>query len=343
MTAFRTLAGSAEDDAAGRAQPLLDISGLTVEFPQFGTRSRPVLIDIDFTIARGEVVGLVGESGSGKTTLARSIMQLVPEPGFISSGKLIFEGRDLVGLEAETLRQLRGRDIAMIISNPRGELDPLQTVGQQIGNVLRAHTSLDSAAIRARVLELLRQVSIPAPERRVNAYPHELSGGMAQRVVMAIALACSPKLLVSDDATSGLDVTVQAQVLELMRELVSGFGTSMLFITRDIGITAHYCDRVAVIYAGEIVEEAPRDEFFANPHHPYSILLLSAFAQNERLRRYWLGDAAAAAKSELQAAAVGCPFAGRCVRAQSRCRTDAPERRELGPRHFVKCHYPVER
>jgi oligopeptide/dipeptide ABC transporter ATP-binding protein len=343
MTALHALPGFVDHDGAAKADPLLEISGLTVEFPQFGTRSRPVLIDIDFTIARGEVVGLVGESGSGKTTLARSIMQLVPEPGFISSGKLFFEGRDLAGLDAETLRQLRGREIAMIISNPRGELDPLQTVGQQIGNVLRAHTSLDAAGIRARVLELLRQVSIPAPERRVNAYPHELSGGMAQRVVMAIALACSPKLLVSDDATSGLDVTVQAQVLELMRELVSGFGTSMLFITRDIGITAHYCDRVAVIYAGEIVEEAPRDEFFANPHHPYSILLLSAFAQNERLRRYWLGDTAAAAKSELQAAAVGCPFAGRCVRAQSRCRAEAPERRELGQRHFVKCHYPVER
>ncbi|MCU0790465.1 MAG: ABC transporter ATP-binding protein [Nitratireductor sp.] len=269
-------------------------------------------------------------------------MQLVPEPGYISAGRLVFEGRDLTGLDSETLRQLRGREIAMIISNPRGELDPLQTVGQQIGNVLRAHTKLDKNGIRARVLELLRQVSIPAPERRINAYPHELSGGMAQRVVMAIALACSPKLVVSDDATSGLDVTVQAQVLDLMRELVTGFGTSMLFITRDIGITAHYCDRIAVIYAGEIVEEAPRDEFFANPHHPYSILLLSAFAQNERLRRYWLGDTTAAAV-RMQSTLVGCPFARRCVRAQDRCRTEAPERRELDSRHFVKCHYPVER
>ena len=320
--------------------PLLQITGLTVEFPQYGAASRPALSNVDFSISRGEVVGLVGESGSGKTTLARSIMQLVPEPGHISGGRIVFEGRDLGTLDDSELRQLRGREISMIISNPRGELDPLQTVGNQIGNVLRAHTALDKAGIRARVMELLRQVSIPAPERRINAYPHELSGGMAQRVVMAIALACSPKLVVSDDATSGLDVTVQAQVLELMRDLVKGFGTSLLFITRDIGITAHYCDRVAVIYAGEIVEEGPRDEFFENPRHPYSILLLSAFAQNERLRRYWLGDTSAGV---LRASEQGCPFANRCVRAQERCRIENPERREFGRGHFARCHFPVER
>lgn len=327
------------EDGLAKASPLLTIDGLTVEFPQYGATNRPALDNITLSIARGEIIGLVGESGSGKTTLARSIMQLVPEPGYIRSGKVVFEGRDLASLESTSLRQLRGRDIAMIISNPKGELDPLQTVGQQIGNVLRAHSKLNEQGIRARVMELLKQVSIPAPERRINAYPHELSGGMAQRVVMAVALACSPKLVVSDDATSGLDVTVQAQVLELMRDLVTGFGTSMLFITRDIGITAHYCDRVAVLFAGEIVEEAPRDEFFANPHHPYSILLLSAFAQNERLRRYWLGDTTAGMKVPDK----GCPFAARCVRAQERCRQEDPERREIGPRHFLKCHFPVER
>jgi oligopeptide/dipeptide ABC transporter ATP-binding protein len=321
--------------------PLLEITGLTVGFPQYGFESVAALRSINFRIARGEVVGLVGESGSGKTTLARSIMHLVPEPGRIESGKLLFEGRDLTALDSETLRQLRGREIAMIVSNPRGELDPLQTVGDQIGNVIRAHMKLNGEGVRARVLELLRQVSIPAPERRVNAYPHELSGGMAQRVVMAVALACSPKLIISDDATSGLDVTVQAQVLDLMRDLVAARGTSLLFITRDIGITAHFCDRVAVIYAGQIVEEAPRDEFFENPHHPYSILLLSAFAQNERLRRYWLGDTTAGAGARAQGA--GCPFAVRCVRAQDRCRTEAPERREMGAGHFIKCHFPVER
>jgi oligopeptide/dipeptide ABC transporter ATP-binding protein len=328
--------------AGGRFDgPLLDIQTLTVGFPQYGTGSETALRQVSLTIERGEVVGLVGESGSGKTVLARSIMQLVPQPGVIEQGRILFEGRDLASLGPEDLRQLRGRDIAMIISNPRGELDPLQTVGKQIGNALRAHTTLDSKGVEARVMELLRQVSIPAPERRINAYPHELSGGMAQRVVMAIALACSPKLIISDDATSGLDVTVQAQVLDLMRDLVAGKGTSLLFITRDIGITAHFCDRVAVIYAGQIVEEALRDAFFENPQHPYSVLLLSAFAHNERLRRYWLGDFAASKKSARRSA--GCAFADRCVRARSRCFVEAPERRDTGEGHFIRCHFPVER
>jgi len=236
---------------------------------------------------------------------------------------------------------MRGRDIAIIISNPRGELDPLQTVGNQIESVLRAHLRLSRAAARARALELLRQVHIPAPERRMKAYPHELSGGMAQRVVMAIALACSPKFIISDDATSGLDVTVQTQVLELMRKLVAENHTSMLFVTRDIGITAHYCDRVAVIYAGEIVEIADRFRFFDDPLHPYTVLLLAAFAQNERLRRYWLGEDLPT--RDLGPSAQGCAFVNRCMRAEARCRHEHPEMRELRPGHFARCHFPIER
>lgn len=319
---------------------LLDVSDLTVTFPSYGGETAVALQSINLSLARGEVVGLVGESGSGKSMLARSIMHLIPSPGRISAGRIVFEDRNLPDLDDAELRNLRGRDIAMIISNPKAELNPLQTVGVQIGNVLRAHTDLDRHAVKARVLEILTQVSIPDPERRMNAWPHELSGGMAQRVVMAIALACSPKLIISDDATSGLDVTVQAQVLELMRVLVVDRGTSLLFITRDIGITAHFCDRVAVIYAGQIVEQAPREEFFENPQHPYSILLLAAFAQNERLRRYWLGNSVAGAD---QAPVAGCPFAGRCARAQDRCRVEDPVNRELASGHFIRCHFPVER
>jgi oligopeptide/dipeptide ABC transporter ATP-binding protein len=321
--------------------PLLSIEDLWVSFPRYKLEPLEVLRRINLEIAPGEVLGLVGESGSGKTMLARSIMQLIPVPGRIERGHLLFDGRDLAALDEEELRKLRGRDIAMIISNPRGELDPLQTVGQQIGNVLRYHLRMDKAAIRARVLDLLRQVSIPAPERRFTAYPHELSGGMAQRVVMAIALACSPKFIMSDDATSGLDVTVQAQVLELMRKLVVERGTSLLFITRDIAITAHFCDRVAVIYAGEIMELAPREEFFENPQHPYTVLLLAAFSHNERLRRYWLGEDGS--HKEMGPSPTGCAFANRCVRAQPRCRSEHPALRELGPDHFVRCHFPVER
>lgn len=321
--------------------PLLAIERLSVAFPRYGGEPDHALKDIDLVLAPGEVLGVVGESGSGKTLLARAIMRLVPAPGRIDRGRVVFAGQDLAELDAEALRRLRGRDMAMIIANPRSELDPLETVGQQIGNVLRHHLALDKAAIRVRTLELLQQVSIPDPERRLDAYPHELSGGMAQRVVMAIALACRPRFVISDDATSGLDVTVQAQVLDLMRQLVVERGTSLLFITRDIGITAHFCDRVAVLYAGEIVELAPRLAFFADPKHPYAILLLAAYAQNERLRRYWLGDTTAGAADGPPP--KGCAFARRCVRRRERCVTERPGLEELAPDHFVRCHFPVER
>jgi oligopeptide/dipeptide ABC transporter ATP-binding protein len=300
-----------------------------------------VLRDVSLAIRRGEVLGLVGESGSGKTMLARAIMRLIPPPGQMTGGSVTFDTQDLGTRDDEALRRMRGRDIAMIISNPRGELDPLQTVGQQIGNVLRYHLDLGKKEVRERAFDLLKQVSIPDPQRRLDAYPHELSGGMAQRVVIAIALACSPRFIISDDATSGLDVTVQAQVLELIRTLVSDRGTSMMFITRDIGITAHYCDRIAIIYAGELMEVADRQTFFDDPQHPYTVLLLAAFAQNERLRRYWLGEDKIRENSG--PSAVGCSFQNRCVRVQDRCRGEHPALTERRPGHYVRCHFPVER
>ena len=337
-TALRPNPGAEASDAA---RPLLSIADLSVSYPRYGQDRVTVLKGIDLAMQPGEILALVGESGSGKTMLARSIMRLVPPPGRTDSGRLHFDGQDLRALDDEELRKLRGRDIAMVISNPRGELDPLQTVGQQIGSVLRYHLGLDKAAIRARVLELLNDVRIPDPERRIRAYPHELSGGMAQRVVMAIALACAPKFIISDDATSGLDVTVQAQVLDLLKGLVTERATSMLFITRDIGIAAHFCDHVAVIYAGEIVEVAPREEFFENPSHPYSVLLLAAFSHNRRLRKFWLKEDEA--KRDIGPATTGCAFAERCVRAQPRCRQEHPALSAIADGHQVRCHYPVER
>jgi oligopeptide/dipeptide ABC transporter ATP-binding protein len=320
---------------------ILSCQDVSVAFPRYAASDAVALRNVSLELGAGEVLGLVGESGSGKTMLARAIMRLIPPPGRITGGEIRFDGKDLAKLDEETLRKIRGRDIAMIISNPRGELDPLQTVGQQIGNVLRHHLNLGKRAARERALDLLVQVSIPDPQRRLDAYPHELSGGMAQRVVIAIALACSPRLIISDDATSGLDVTVQAQVLELIRTLVSERGTSMMFITRDIGITAHYCDQIAIIYAGEIMEIARREVFFDDPQHPYTVLLLAAFAQNERLRRYWLGEDKVRENSG--PSAVGCPFQNRCVRVRDRCLTDHPSLVERQPGHFVRCHYPVER
>ncbi|MGD9914736.1 MAG: ABC transporter ATP-binding protein [Rhizobiaceae bacterium] len=336
------LPAAASDDilaTAGRA--LLSCDGLTVSFPRYGAKPHVALDNVTLDLEAGEVLGLVGESGSGKTMLARAIMRLVPTPGQISAGTVRLDGTDLAELDEESLRKVRGRDIALVISNPRGELDPLQTVGQQIGNVLRYHLGLSKKAARERALELLKQVSIPDPQRRLDAYPHELSGGMAQRVVIAIALACSPRLIISDDATSGLDVTVQAQVLELIRRLVIEIDTSMIFITRDIGITAHYCDRIAILYAGEIVEIAPRATFFRDPQHPYTVLLLAAFAHNERLRRYWLGEDRQ--RDDSGPSDVGCRFQNRCVRVQQRCLSEHPALLEKQPGHFVRCHFPVER
>ncbi|MDF1585544.1 ABC transporter ATP-binding protein [Marinimicrococcus flavescens] len=321
--------------------PVLAVEGLDVEFPSYGEAPVRALHGLDLSIGEQEIVGLVGESGSGKTTLARAIMQLVPPPGRISQGSVSFEGRDLSKLDEEQLRTLRGRAMSMVIANPRSELNPLLTVGQQIGNILKYHTGCKGRELRERVIEMLKEVRIPDPERRYDAFPHELSGGMAQRVVMAIALICNPRLVISDDATSGLDVTVQAQVLELLKRLAERHRTAMLFITRDIGITAHFCDRVAIIYGGEIMEIATRARFFANPMHPYSVLLLAAFSHNPKLRSYWLKEGEAAA--EARPAETGCPFAPRCVRVREHCRSVHPELRELEAGHHVRCHFPVER
>ncbi|MGI9451229.1 MAG: ABC transporter ATP-binding protein [Geminicoccaceae bacterium] len=325
----------------GTSSPLLDIRDLSVSYPRHGLERQAVLRDIGLSVVAGEILALVGESGSGKTMLARAIMRLVPAPGRIDKGQVMFDGIDLGELDAEALRKRRGRDIAMIVSNPRGELDPLETVGRQMGHVLRHHLAIDERAVKERVLRLLDDVRIPDPNRRYGAYPHELSGGMAQRVVIAIALACSPKFIISDDATSGLDVTVQAQVLDLLKRLVTDSAASMLFITRDIGIAAHFADRVSVIYAGQIVEVAPRTEFFDNPSHPYAILLLAAFSHNSRLRRYWLKEDSV--RREAPIGHVGCIFADRCVRAQSRCHEETPALRPIGQNHDVRCHFPVER
>lgn len=321
--------------------PVLDIEQLDVEFPRYGQPPVRAVRGIDLAIAPQEILGLVGESGAGKTTLARAIMQLVPPPGWIARGEVRFDGKNLAEVSSEELRKLRGHAISMVIANPRSELNPMLTVGAQIGNVLKYHTGISGKPLRDRVIDILKEVRIPDPERRYNAWPHELSGGMAQRVVMAIALICDPRFVISDDATSGLDVTVQAQVLELLRRLVARHRTAMLFITRDIGITAHFCDRVAIIYAGEIVEIAPRRLFFADPMHPYSVLLLAAFSHNPKLRSHWMKAGAAA--SDVAPAEVGCPFAPRCVRAQARCGIEHPALRELKPGHHVRCHFPVER
>jgi oligopeptide/dipeptide ABC transporter ATP-binding protein len=330
----------AEAPAAARvAAPILEVRGLNVSYPVFAAAPVRALRGVDLTVQPGEILGLVGESGSGKTTLARAIMGLLARPGRVDSGTIRFDGKDMRSLGEEALRAVRGRDIAMVIPNPRSELDPLVPVGHQIARVARAHLKLSKQEAEARALDMLRAVQIPDPKRRFAAYAHELSGGMAQRVVMAIALVCAPKFIISDDATSGLDVTVQAQVLDLLRQLVRERGMSMIFITRDIGITAHFCDRVALIYEGEIVETARTGRFFENPMHPYSVMLLAAFAHNPRLRSKWHKPLASLAEGH----ATACVYAPRCVHAQPDCDATHPELRALEPEHLVRCHFPVER
>ena len=325
--------------AATVSANLLSVEDLRVVFPTATGQTRTVLRGINLSVKPGEVLGLVGESGAGKTALARSILGAPPAPGRIASGRVIFEGRDILVLPEKELRSLRGRRLAMVVPNPRGELNPTVAIGDQIATMARVHLGLDRKAARARALEMLRAVQIPDPERRMNAYPHELSGGMAQRAVIAIALICDPAFVISDDATSGLDVTVQAQILDLLRKLAAEHHSAMLFITRDVGITAHFCDRVAVLYDGEIMEAASRNTLFLSPAHPYTLLLLAAFSHNPALRQDW----SATASAPPAAAPEACIYVGRCPFAQPLCRAEKPPLAELAPDHVVRCHFPVRR
>jgi len=323
-----------------RNDALLRVNSLNVEFPGMQGAAVAAIRDLSLDIAHGELFGLVGESGAGKTTLARSLLKLPPEPGRITQGEVLLDGTDLLKLSDRQLQDIRGRRLSMIVANPRSELNPLRPVGDQIASMARVHLGLGRAAARAKALDMLRAVQISDPERRMKALPHELSGGMAQRVVIAIALICAPQFIVSDDATSGLDVTVQAQILALLRALSQERGSSMLFITRDIGITAHFCDRIAVMFEGALLEVAPRDGLFLRPRHPYTIMLMAAFAHNERLRRAWSKPAL---PPEEASSTTGCRYARRCPLARPVCTTAKPAMTEVSAGHTVHCHFPVIR
>jgi len=317
--------------------PLIAVRNLRVTFPTGGSEPKQVLKGIDLTVQPGEIVGLVGESGAGKTTLARSILGLPPAPGRISGGEVVFEGRQILKLSEPELRGLRGRRLSVVVPNPRAELNPLLKVGDQIASMAKIHLNVSGKEARRMALQMLRDVQIPDPERRMNAYPHELSGGMAQRVVIAMALICSPAFVISDDATSGLDVTVQAQILDLLARLAADHGSAMLFITRDVGITAHFCNRVAVLFAGEIMELAPRENLFLKPAHPYTLMLLAAFSHSPRLRETWsIPDVA-----RRREPSTGCQYANRCPIAQPVCREQRPPFAEIAPGHFARCLFPV--
>jgi peptide/nickel transport system ATP-binding protein len=285
----------------------------------------------------GETVALVGESGCGKSLTALSIMRLLPDPpARITAGAVVLNGRDLVALPEEAMLDIRGREIGMIFQDPMSSLNPVATVEKQIAEVLAAHTELDRTRARARVLELLEQVGMPDAERRLDAYPHQLSGGMCQRVMIAMAIACSPAMLIADEPTTALDVTVQAQVLTLLKRLQQDSGMAMIFITHDLAVVAEVADRVVVMYAGRKVEEAPVDDLFEAPKHPYTAGLIGATPVPGAARTERLADipGMVPALNELPA---GCAFAPRCPRVMARCRTDRPVLTEPRPGRLVAC------
>jgi oligopeptide/dipeptide ABC transporter ATP-binding protein len=317
----------------GAERPLLSVEGLGVAMGGV-----PVLEDVSFAIAPGETLGLVGESGCGKSVTALSIMRLLPEPpARIASGRIVFDGTDLLDLDAERLRSIRGDRIAMIFQEPMTSLNPVFTIGDQIGESLIVHRGASRAAARAEAARLLDLVGIPAAASRLDRYPHELSGGQRQRAMIAIALACKPGLLIADEPTTALDVTVQAQILDLIARLRRELGMAVLLITHDLGVVAEFCDRVAVMYAGRIVEEAPATALFAAPGHRYTEALLRSMPAANAPGR----DLPSIPGSVPPPAArgAGCVFAPRCGFATPRCRAELPP---LGaPPHRLRCWHPA--
>jgi peptide/nickel transport system ATP-binding protein len=314
---------------------LLEVRDLRTWFDGDGGTYRAV-DGVSFSLEAGRTLGIVGESGCGKSVTSLSIMGLVPQPpGRIAGGEVLFEGVDLLKLSAAELRELRGARLAMIFQEPMTSLNPAYTVGNQIVEGILRHERLDRAAAKAKAIDMLRLVRIPAPEQRFDEYPHKLSGGMRQRAMIAMALACGPKLLIADEPTTALDVTIQAQILDLLRGLREQTGTAIILITHDLGVIAELADDVAVMYAGRIVEQAPVGRLFEAPQHPYTIGLLGAIPELDR-RRARLSTIEGTVP-DLSAALVGCRFAPRCPFAEEACRTEEPALRAVAPSHAVAC------
>ena len=318
---------------------ILTISGLRTHFH---TREGVIkAVDgVDLSVSRGEVLGLVGESGCGKSVTALSVLGLVPSPpGRIVGGRIELMGRNLLELDARALRRVRGAQISMIFQDPLTSLNPVKTVGFQIAEVFRFHKGLNRARRLPEVLRMLKATEIPAADERARQYPHELSGGLRQRVMIAMALACEPTLLIADEPTTALDVTVQAQVLKLIKRLCRERRTAVILITHDMGVIANMCRRVAVMYAGRVVEQADVLRLFASPAHPYTHGLLASLPRvGQKQHRLHSIDGLPPRLDQLP---PGCAFAPRCVRAAGRCRSEPPALAFLSPGHQARCHFPL--
>ena len=319
-------------------QPLLEITDLKTQFPTRQGLVRSV-DGVSFSINEGELLGIVGESGCGKSVTAMSILRLISSPGKIAGGSIRFKGEELTTATPERMREIRGDDIAMIFQDPMTSLNPVYTVGQQIAEALRLHRKLDKKSAWNAAIESMREVAIPSPERRANDYPHQLSGGMRQRVMIAMALACNPELLIADEPTTALDVTIQAQILELLDNLRRTRKLAVLLITHDLGVIAEVADRVCVMYTGKIVEEAPVEELFADPKHPYTQGLLNSVPKltavgADKVEKLQTIEGTVPSPTNLP---VGCHFAPRCVHRMDTCVVGDIPLISLGEDRRVRC------
>src|SRR5579864_4183363 len=324
------------------ATPLIEIEGLRVLFHGDDGRTTHAVDTLDLKLAPGATLGLVGESGCGKSVTSLAIMGLLPKRSADVSGSIRFDGFDLLQTPDETLRDLRGNRLAMIFQEPMTSLNPSFTIGDQIIETILRHRGGSRRAARERAIQLLRRVHIPSPDKRIDDYPHKLSGGMRQRVMIAMALACDPQLLIADEPTTALDVTLQAQILELMRELKGESGAAIILITHDLGVVAEVCDEVAVMYAGEIVERAGVDELFAAPQHPYTVGLLGSIPRLDRKTTHLATIEGMV--PNMANPPTGCRFAARCPFAETACSAAPPALSEIKPGHWSRCiRAPLER
>jgi dipeptide transport system ATP-binding protein len=317
--------------------PLLEIKNLSVDFPTISGVMHAV-DGVSLTLEEGEVLGIVGESGSGKSVTMLALMGLIAYPGVIRAERLAFAGQDLLGLSASQRRRLVGKDLAMIFQEPATSLNPCFTIGFQLQETLRLHMGLDRAARKRRAIELLEQVGIPSPESRLRAFPHQLSGGMNQRVMIAMAIACNPRLLIADEPTTALDVTIQAQILDLLLTLQRERGMALVLITHNMGVVAETAQRVSVMYAGQIVEERSADTLFLAPQHPYTAALLAALPERST-GEHRLATIPGMVPG-LHDRPQGCLFNPRCAYANDHCRADPPALRSWQDGR-VRCHYPL--
>jgi oligopeptide transport system ATP-binding protein len=317
-------------------KPILEVSDLHVSFRSQHQEVKAIR-GVNFTVGEGEVVAFVGESGSGKSVTFQTVMRLLPQPpAKITRGSINYQGRDLAKLSEQELQKIRGKEIAMIFQDPMTSLNPTIRVGKQIAESLQKHQKLSFQAAKKRAVELLKLVGIPSPQERVEQFPHQFSGGMRQRAMIAMALACSPKLLIADEPTTALDVTIQAQIIDLLKRLQEDFGSSIVFITHDLGVVAEIADRVAVMYAGKIVETGTLEEVFYQAKHPYTWGLLASMPKLDQQRDQDLASIPGSPPS-LVNPPKGCPFAGRCPYAMKICQEEMPEVTSSSKTHQVAC------